>query len=90
MSQQYWFPTMHNADIVAALDDWGLQSTIEQLVRPTPDFVYGIYTACLAKVTGITPESLREPSQNAVDAVQTDNQELYLGPIAHVILLQHL
>lgn len=55
------------ADVIAALGGWGLSVSHEQLSRPTPDFVEGVYCACLQQVTGITTESLRDPVQNVLN-----------------------
>lgn len=69
MSGQYWFPNMPIPEIIAALSEWGLSVSNEQLARPSSDFVTGVYTACLEQVTSIAPDVLHEPVQNALLAL---------------------
>jgi Nuf2 family len=66
------FPSMSIPDIIGALAGWGLSVSHEQLVRPSSDFVEGVYCACLQQVTDITHESLRDPVQNALSAADVD------------------
>jgi kinetochore protein Nuf2 len=68
-TKQYWYPNMGNADIIDALDGWGLSLTHHQLVKPTPDFVLSVYGACLEKVVGLTESSLQEPVQSALSSL---------------------
>ncbi|KAG6861878.1 hypothetical protein C0995_010584 [Termitomyces sp. Mi166 len=62
------FPQMSIPDITAALAGWGLSVSQEQLLRPTSDFVEGVYHACLQQVTDIGQDSLRDPVQNTLSA----------------------
>lgn len=62
------FPQMSIPDITAALAGWGVSVSQEQLLRPTSDFVEGVYHACLQQVTDISDDSLRGPVQNALFA----------------------
>lgn len=66
------FPPMSIPDIIGALAGWGLSVSHEQLVRPSPDFVEGVYCACLQQVTDLTHESLRDPVQNALAVAEVD------------------
>ncbi|KAJ7074414.1 Nuf2 family-domain-containing protein [Mycena amicta] len=61
------FPTMSTADIVTSLGAWGVQVTSQELHRPTPEFVEGVYCACLYQVTNINTDALREPVQRALN-----------------------
>lgn len=63
------FPQMSIPDIIAALSSWGLSVSQEQLLRPTAEFVEGIYYAFLQLVTGLNHDILREPVQNALSVV---------------------
>jgi kinetochore protein Nuf2 len=69
-SKQYWYPNMGIADIIDALDGWGLSITHHQLVKPTPDFVLSVYCACLQKVVGLSEDSLQEPVQSALSSLE--------------------
>lgn len=69
-TKQYWYPNMGNADIIDALDGWGLSITHHQLVKPTPDFVLNVYGACLEKVVGLNEDSLQESVQSALASLE--------------------
>ncbi|KAG5643896.1 hypothetical protein DXG03_009467 [Asterophora parasitica] len=62
------FPQMSIPDITNALAGWGLSVSHEQLMRPSPDFVEGVYCTCLKQVTDIHQDCLRDPVQNALSA----------------------
>ena len=68
------FPQMSTPDIINALAGWGISVSPEQLKSPTPDFVEGVYCACLQQVTGISHDSLREPVQNSVENSQSEDK----------------
>lgn len=70
------FPQMSIPDITNALAGWGLSVSHEQLVRPSPDFIEGVYCACLQQVTDINHDSLREPVRNALSASSIDDKVL--------------
>lgn len=71
MSDKYWFPSMSISDIVQALSNWGYSVSPEQLSRPSPDFVLGIYCACLQQVTSLTQDSLQEPLEFALSTLDS-------------------
>ncbi|THU86254.1 hypothetical protein K435DRAFT_370468 [Dendrothele bispora CBS 962.96] len=73
------YPSMSIQEIIAALAMWGLSIADEQLQRPSPEFVEGIFCACLQQATDITVESLTGPVQEAVEACTSQNgpQETY-------------
>jgi kinetochore protein Nuf2 len=73
MSGQYWFPNMPIPEIMTALSEWGLNVSNEQLVRPSPDFVIGVYNACLEQVTSISPNVLHKPTQRALASLDDAN-----------------
>ena len=72
-TKQYWYPNMGNADIIDALDGWGLSITHHQLVKPTPEFVLSVYGACLEKVVGLNEDSLQESVQSALTSLEESN-----------------
>lgn len=72
------FPQMSIPDITNALAGWGLSVSHEQLVRPSPDFVEGVYCACLQQVTDVNHDSFRDPVQNALSASSIDDKVLQL------------
>ncbi|THH26364.1 hypothetical protein EUX98_g7826 [Antrodiella citrinella] len=88
MSGQYWFPSMSVGEIVDAFSGWGISVSHEQVLRPSADFVLGIYSACLQQVTSITQESLSEPVQAALATL--DSPDMYAQALAHNFLLFHL
>ncbi|KAG2158016.1 Nuf2 family-domain-containing protein [Suillus bovinus] len=90
MSGQYWFPNMPIPEIMTALSEWGLNVSNEQLVRPSSDFVTGVYNACLEQVTSISPNVLHKPTQRALSSLDDANPDLYNNAISHNIMLYHL
>jgi kinetochore protein Nuf2 len=71
------FPDMKIPEIITALGGWGLSVRADQLNHPTPDFVEGVYLACLQQVTGITYDSLRDPVTNCISSLQLENEVEY-------------
>jgi kinetochore protein Nuf2 len=45
----------------------------EQLVRPSSDFVVGVYNACLEQVTSISPNVLHKSTQRALSSLDDAN-----------------
>ncbi|KAG0706409.1 Nuf2 family-domain-containing protein [Suillus ampliporus] len=90
MSGQYWFPNMPIPEIMTALSEWGLNVSNEQLVRPSSDFVVGVYNACLEQVTSISPNVLHKPTQRALASLDDANPDIYNNAISHNIMLYHL
>ncbi|KAF9239623.1 Nuf2 family-domain-containing protein [Melanogaster broomeanus] len=90
MSGQYWFPNMPIPEIMSALSEWGLSVSNEQLLRPSSDFVTGVYGACLEQVTSISPNVLHESVQNALVSLEDPNPDLYSTSISHNFMVYHL
>ncbi|KAH0584146.1 hypothetical protein H2248_009706 [Termitomyces sp. 'cryptogamus'] len=84
------FPQMSIPDITAALAGWGLSVSQEQLLRPTSDFVEGVYHACLQQATDISQDSLRDPVQNALSASAIEEKDLYTTSLTQNLLVYHL
>jgi kinetochore protein Nuf2 len=100
------FPTMPPSEIVGYLNNWDINISHELLLRPTPEFVESVYYACLERVTSISLDSIRNPVQNALVALEdsdqvcvsvTINSEMLISPqdlysvaLIHNILLHHL
>ncbi|KAF8840994.1 hypothetical protein BDN67DRAFT_967767 [Paxillus ammoniavirescens] len=77
-------------EIMSALSEWGLSVSNEQLLRPSSDFVTGVYAACLEQVTSISPNVLHESVQNALASLEDSNPDLYAASISHNFMLYHL
>ncbi|KJA27315.1 hypothetical protein HYPSUDRAFT_35161 [Hypholoma sublateritium FD-334 SS-4] len=84
------FPQMTIPDIINALAGWGISVSPEQLKMPTPDFVEGVYCACLQQVTDLNHDSLRDPVQNSLNASQVEDKDLYSSALTNNIILYHL
>ncbi|KAJ6513821.1 Nuf2 family-domain-containing protein [Mycena vitilis] len=84
------FPSMTTADIINSLGAWGVPVMQEQLHRPTPDFVEGVYCACLYQVTNINHDTLRDPAQRVLNEAQLVEKDLHATSLASHILLYHL
>ncbi|KAG5650919.1 hypothetical protein H0H81_010526 [Sphagnurus paluster] len=84
------FPQMSIPDITNALAGWGLSVSHEQLTRPSPDFVEGVYCACLQQVTDINQDALRDPVQNALSASSVEEKDLYSLALNNNFLIYHL
>ncbi|KAF8906040.1 Nuf2 family-domain-containing protein [Gymnopilus junonius] len=84
------FPHMPIPDIINALAGWGISVSPEQLKNPTSEFVEGVYCACLQQVTDLSHDALRDPVQNALNASQADDKDLYASALTSNILLYHL
>ncbi len=67
--KDYWYPDMSNAVIVDSLNERGISVTHHQLVNPTPQSNLGIYSGCLRLLTGLSSESLREPIDDVLIAL---------------------
>ena len=65
---------MSTPEIINALAGWSISVSPEQLKSPTPDFVEGVYCACLQQVTGLSHDVLRDPVQNALNALQAEDK----------------
>ncbi|KAL0564198.1 kinetochore-associated Ndc80 complex subunit nuf2 [Marasmius crinis-equi] len=90
MSKKYIYPSLSIDDIIVALETWGLSVSPEQLNRPTPEFVEGVYCACLHVITGINADTLSDPVQQSLHASTMDEKEMYTSALKHALLLHHL
>ncbi|KAI0303431.1 Nuf2 family-domain-containing protein [Multifurca ochricompacta] len=88
--KQYWYPNMGNADIVDSLDGWGLSVTHQQLVKPTPEFVLSVYSACLQQVVGLTEDLLQDPVQSALFSLDDPSMDIYGPAIGTNLLVYHI
>ncbi|EAU92622.2 hypothetical protein CC1G_01667 [Coprinopsis cinerea okayama7 len=84
------FPRMDTAEIINALSGWGFPVTQQQLIHPTPEFVEGVYFACLQQVTDLNQETLREPIQNSLDGSQVIERDLYTNAFTNNLMLYHI
>ncbi|KAI0747799.1 Nuf2 family-domain-containing protein [Daedaleopsis nitida] len=88
MSSKFWFPSMSPEEIVEAFTGWGYFIKPDQVSRPSPEFVLGIYSACLEQVTGITLESLQGPTEQSLATLE--NPDLYSHALTHALMLHHI
>ncbi|KAF4614761.1 hypothetical protein D9613_002858 [Agrocybe pediades] len=84
------FPQMNLNDIKNALAGWGITISSDQLKTPNPDFVEGVYCACLQQVTGLNQDSLRDPVQDALKDCPVEERDLYAAALSSNLLLYHL
>ncbi|TFK30715.1 hypothetical protein FA15DRAFT_26595 [Coprinopsis marcescibilis] len=84
------FPRLDIQEIIAALSGWGFPVTQNQLIHPAPDFVESVYYACLQQVTELNQDSLREPIQTALDALQGEDKDLYAAALSSNLMMYHL
>ncbi|KII88867.1 hypothetical protein PLICRDRAFT_53383 [Plicaturopsis crispa FD-325 SS-3] len=90
MPREYWYPSMNPDELIAAITGWGFPVSHEQLLRPTPDFVIAIYTACLEQVTSLSYNALDEPLQNALATLEDPNADIYSSSMAQNLILYHI
>nr|GAT58016.1 predicted protein [Mycena chlorophos] len=84
------YPQLHISDIVAALDQWGFPVSPEQLSKPTPDLVEGVYCACLWQVTKLNNDALRDPTQRALNQSQPFDKDIHTNSLPSRIIFLHL
>ncbi|KAK2467107.1 hypothetical protein APHAL10511_001365 [Amanita phalloides] len=77
-------------DIIGSLSAWGIPVSQEQLNRPTPEFVEGLYCACLRQAAELDHDTLKRPVQVLLDASQVDEKDLYSTALTNNIILYHL
>ncbi|KAF8266011.1 Nuf2 family-domain-containing protein [Lactarius quietus] len=88
--KDYWYPDMSNAIIVDSLNERGVSITHQQLVNPTAQSTLCVYSGCLRLLSGLTPESLREPVEDALIAVDEPNLDIYDRAFSTNILVYHI
>ena len=71
--KDYWYPDMSNAIVVDSLNERGVSITHQQLVSPTAQSTLSVYSGCLRLLTGLATESLREPVEDALIALDEPN-----------------
>lgn len=69
---------MSNAIIVDSLNERGVSITHQQLVSPTAQSTLNVYSGCLRLLTGLNPESLQEPVEDALITADEPNLVCYL------------
>lgn len=73
MADNYIFPNMDIPELIDSLREWGFPVSYEQLVRPTPEFIMSIYSACLEQVTDLNFQTLQKPTQDALNSLDDPN-----------------
>lgn len=69
---------MSNAIIVDSLNERGVSITHQQLVSPTAQSTLNVYSGCLRLLTGLNPESLQEPVEDALITADEPNLVCHL------------
>lgn len=87
MAGKFWFPAMENEEITIELSARGLTVSIEQLTRPSSDFVITIYNACLEQVTSLDYEALRGPTQDAMNSLEDPNPVCRPSYLIDIVLI---
>lgn len=54
MSNQYSFPILSDREVAQCLHELGMMATVEQLSKPTYEFVQPIYESLVTALTGMT------------------------------------
>ncbi|KAI9450939.1 Nuf2 family-domain-containing protein [Lactarius psammicola] len=88
--KDYWYPDMSNAIVVDSLNERGVSITHQQLVSPTAQSTLSIYSGCLRLLTGLAAESLREPVEDALIALDEPNLDTYDRAFSTNILVYHI
>ncbi|KAH8833507.1 Nuf2 family-domain-containing protein [Flagelloscypha sp. PMI_526] len=87
---KYIFEPMTPSELVSTLVGWGHPCTESQLEHPKTDFVERIYFVCLEQLTTLDSAALEEPVRQAMENVETNDQDFYLDPLVHNLLVYHL
>lgn len=82
--KDYWYPDMSNALIVDSLNERGVSITHQQLVSPTAQSTLSVYSGCLRLLTGLTAESLQEPVEDSLIAIDEPNLVCRFGSVCLV------
>lgn len=51
---QYSFPILTEKEVVQCLVELGMNASLEQLTKPTPEFIHPIYENLVTSLTGIS------------------------------------
>ncbi|EIN07643.1 hypothetical protein PUNSTDRAFT_135161 [Punctularia strigosozonata HHB-11173 SS5] len=89
-TKQFWFPPLPNSEILDALSGWGLSISNEQLVKPTSDFVLGVYSFCLRHVTGLGSDELHDCIQKGLSIHDDPTVDMYSHAMARNVLCYHI
>lgn len=69
----FWFPNLTDAEILDALDAWGIKVTPKLVAKPTEEFTKLVYGKCLEIVFGITAEMLEEAVEASLVGIRPEN-----------------
>ena len=69
----FWFPNLSDAEIMDALDAWGIKATPKLLAKPTEDFTKLLYGKCIEMVFGITAEMLEDAVEASLVGIRPEN-----------------
>lgn len=87
----FQYPQLSYDDVIEALEGcWGLQVSRAQIQKPSPELVHSLYSFFLERLTGITLDTLQEPTQAALSMTDDEYADLYSHALAHALFLHHL
>ena len=86
--QQGGFPVLPDREVCGCLGELGLGASVEQLAKPTYEFVHPVYEALVTALTGVTREELQQPVFVAIDALEFP--ELHDESIPALAFIRHL
>lgn len=75
---------MGNQELIDCFDTWGIKLTTQQLLKPSPEFVYDVYLACILQVNGVTQQVLDERLEVLLAAINEPN------PVSLILILSTL
>ncbi|THH10174.1 hypothetical protein EW146_g8456 [Bondarzewia mesenterica] len=88
--QGYWYPAMGHQELIDSFDAWGITLTQQQLLKPTPEFVFDVYTACIQRVNGVTQDVLDERLQTMLADIDEPNPDLYVNSLSYDLVLYQM
>jgi kinetochore protein Nuf2 len=84
----YSFPVLNDKELVQCLTELAMNCTMDQLNKPTYEFVLPIYENLVTALMGVTREELQQPVFAATDVLEFP--ELHDESIPAVAFLKHL
>ncbi|KZV73976.1 hypothetical protein PENSPDRAFT_742231 [Peniophora sp. CONT] len=86
----FWFPDLSDAEIMDALDAWGIRVTPKLLAKPTEDFTKLVYGKCLEMVFGITSEMLEEAVDASLIGIHSENMDSCRAGALMTFIVYHM
>ncbi|ETW85632.1 hypothetical protein HETIRDRAFT_309393 [Heterobasidion irregulare TC 32-1] len=86
----YWYPSMGNQELIDCFDTWGIKLTTQQLLKPSPEFVYDVYLACILQVNGVTQQVLDERLEILLAAINEPNPDIFGNSLSQNLILYQI